>query len=460
MQIRPLGSTPMPAPPVAKAPEAPPDRVTLGAAPPDLGKVFDDRPRPAAVVWSHRIDDIRQDPDKPPTSSYRFLPPRPVSAPDGRVYVGTHRGELMAWSPEGDLLWSHDLGRAACYNEPTVALDGTLTLTNGRDGRLLRLDPQGQVLVDTQIPEPAMTRPQVDREGRVAVGGRKGVHGLRADGTLAWSRPNERDYVELMSRDDDTLLALHIAADPSVPGCVTSLDHEGNLLWRRDFAETPRAMPATGPGGGTLLGEGPHLHSLDPHGQPVYTWTGPAEVREIVTLPDGDTLASCADGTLARVAPDGAPRWTSKLPGPLGSGTSLGPDGQILGLAGTRLVSVTPEGQVTWNRPLDTEGRPTLRVAGDGTCYVETAHGTVRVYDRHGLPAGTLTLEATSLPDHPMPNGRLPVTDHDRVHVIRPLGAVEDPRRREPAGPAGEIRRVGDWIEVGGVRLPVHRPDR
>src|SRR5690606_22740753 len=125
--------------------------------------------------------------------------------------------------------------------------------TNGRDSRLLRLGAGGEVLVDAQLPEPAVTRPQIDSRGRIAVGGRQAVHALKADGAVAWSRPNGLEFVELLGRSDDTLLAMNFSSVYEKPPIFTSLDADGHVLWRRELAEPARAMPATGPGGETML---------------------------------------------------------------------------------------------------------------------------------------------------------------------------------------------------------------
>ncbi|MEW6283587.1 MAG: hypothetical protein AB1758_33560, partial [Candidatus Eremiobacterota bacterium] len=73
-------------------------------------------PAPAVVRAQHPLADI----DRPPGSqgTYRYLPPRPVCAADGSLYVGTNRGELLRFDPQGGPSWTLPLGGASPYNEP------------------------------------------------------------------------------------------------------------------------------------------------------------------------------------------------------------------------------------------------------------------------------------------------------------------------------------------------------
>jgi hypothetical protein len=57
-----------------------------------------------------------------------------------------------------------------------------------------------------------------------------------------------------------------------------------------------------------------------------------------------------------------------------------------------------------------------------------------------------------------MADGRVAVTDLDSVHLIGAAGWIESlPTPPPPPKDPGQVERVGDWVIINGVRVPVRK---
>ena len=90
--------------------------------------------------------DVRTAPAKQPVASVllRDIAPgvAPVIAPNGTLYIGSERGKLMSFSPDGTPGWSRDLGGFQSVTaSPAIGADGSVYVIGSAKIRDNRTDP-------------------------------------------------------------------------------------------------------------------------------------------------------------------------------------------------------------------------------------------------------------------------------------------------------------------------------
>jgi outer membrane protein assembly factor BamB len=146
------------------------------------------------------------------------------------------------------------------------------------------------------------------------------------------------------------LLGLGVCAAPSLHA-----QSGGELLWSVDLTYTPQtAAPRVAPDG-TIYFHSDDLYAISPTGQII--WTNPSSDPHAVDVgPDG-TIYSGSGNTIFAYTPGGTLKWSfTEPPGGQGlmAGPTVGPDGNIYAvtdLGGLGALSLTPGGQLLWNRP-------------------------------------------------------------------------------------------------------------
>ncbi len=125
-------------------------------------------------------------------------------------------------------------------------------------------------------------------------------------------------------------------------------------------------------------------------------------------------------------------------------------------------LTVDPsDGHIRWTADVGGKGRVIVTVAPDGTAFANTESDVVRVLDRDGLRRGLIRGEYLTASPEALQAGRIAVCDFDHVTVIGPADWTEglpDPLA-EPTDkkPPGTVERVGDWVIINGVRVPVRK---
>jgi len=416
-------------------------------------------PTAAHVFWQSDINDMRKN-----SRGGGFLPARPVVTPDGHCYVGTNRGELIAFDPEGKPEWRKTLGEVSPYNDPTLGWDGALVLTNEHDTRLLCLEPDGSVRYDTNLPEMARSRPEVDPQGRVFVIGDSGLHATHPDGTHAWSVPNPAQYCGFFLRPDGSAMVYGVDADAGSKCKLQCVSPEGKVLWGYTHEGRPGGMPATGPDGETIISDTSRVKIFDAGGHQLRSLDLGSDLDEPLVDPDGHIFVASQDGQIRSLDMNLQENWRVDQPGAASCPLALGPDGTLYATSVMGRVHAFDgkDGSRRWtcdvSEQLPAQAFTRVLPAPDGTVFVR-GEKKVHVLDRDGLRRGNMGGEDyLTASREPLLNGRLAVTDLDRVYLIGPADWLENlPDPPKVTHPTGDVKRVGDWVIINGVRVPVRK---
>jgi outer membrane protein assembly factor BamB len=448
-----------------------------GASPAQIRRLFEPGLSPEVQeIWKAPLSDMRKNP-----RGGGFLPADPLLGSDGSIIVGTHRGEVIAYKPDGQIQWRFDLGGPSAYNEPVPGWDGSMIFTNEIDNRLLCLGPDGAARYDVQLPEPARTRPSVDIDGRVVVGGEKQLHAIGPDGKVQWSCDLPALFCGFLTRPDRSVLVYgtgRTLSDPVVMQCVSP---KGKELWRYTFENRPGGVPATGPDGQTVITDGTQVRVLDSKGNLTALLDLGSPAGEPLVDPQGRVYVGTKDGRLTALAldspgkppssgksspskgksPDTLPvLWSSQMSGPVKGRLTLGPEGEIYCQNGSRnLTCVSAGGTEKWSAALGGYNNISTTVAPDGTAFVLLDCKRLHIYDNRGLPRGTMEREYLSLSSSSALPGKIAACDFDNVYLLAP-GSFEDVLKEQPVDTRrepGSITRVGDWVIIDGVRVPIRK---
>ncbi|MEW6282688.1 MAG: PQQ-binding-like beta-propeller repeat protein, partial [Candidatus Eremiobacterota bacterium] len=329
-----------------------------------------------------------------------------------------------------------------------------LYLTDEKRPRMLRIRPDRTILYDAELAEPARTRPFGDLQGRCYVGGETALTCLEPDGSVAWTAPYRSNFGMFGVRADQSVLLAHVSELLTDPVEFTLHDRKGKVLWEHRCADRPGGFPASGPDGQVVLTEGNRLVILDSRGQPVGTAKLDGKAGEPLVTPEGTVLVGTDRGTLYALTLEGTERWRTSLGDPLHRELHLRPDGSVLTrtLAGDLKV-VGPDGSKLWGRHLD---NPEFSVVPgrDGSVAALVNHSRLELIDADGNAAGSFARPILSVAAVP---GGFAACDYGTVYLLGP-GTPPAPGLPEKPEPAGSVKRVGDWLIVGGVRTPIRRP--
>lgn len=438
------------------------DSVTLGGTPaPEVGHAAVARlfgtaaPKDPHVFWEAPLDDMVKNP-----RGGGFLPAQPVLAADGACYVGTNRGELIAFGPDGAVQWRRDLGEPSPYHDPVLAYDGSLVLTNEHDRRLLRLGADNEVIYDVQLPEPARSRPAVDVDGRVYVVGETGLHAVDADGKHAWSCPLAVKFMGHFVHPDGSVLTYGRNPSMDDPVVLRCYGRDGSTLWDYTFEGETRALPVTGRNGETIVADGARLRFLDTGGRVAKDLDLGAPLGELATDADGRIFVTAGDRLIA-LDDQGKTLWQTSCPVRERQTLTVAGDGTVY--AATREGRLHAyrgsDGQHRWTADLGQPG-PHCRVipAPDGTVFVDFVK-SVQILDASGRKRGLLEGRYFTAAPEALLAGRIAVSDLERVRMVGPADwteGLETEQGRDPRLP-GSIERVGDWVIINGVKVPVRK---
>lgn len=410
------------------------------------------------VFWTSPTPDERKNP-----RGGGFLPARPVPAPDGGFYLGTHRGSLLALDRDGKERWRHDLGGSSAYNDPTIGWDGALVLSNCHDPRVVCLESDGRVRFDETLSERATAEPAVDLQGRVFVLGEKALHVLDADGKPLGNAGNPAKFCGFFLRPDGSALVYGVGEHADDLAHMQCVEPDGHVRWRYDFTEKAGGVPATGPGGETVVAEGSYLRVLGADGAVQSTIElGGGRLLEPVVDPGGRVYVASDKGQVSALDLGGKKLWSAHVDGSPHWRLHLGADGRLyVGCSDGKLHALDAEtGRTAWVTRVGNDPRCRVVATPDGTVFAETSDlREVHVLDPDGLRRGVLRGELLSMADAADGSGRMAVADFEQTVLLGPAGWTENlpPESATTPRPPGCVERVGDWVIVDGVRVPVRK---
>jgi outer membrane protein assembly factor BamB len=274
---------------------------------------------------------------------------------DGILRVWQSSGNLSAYAPTGQLLWSREVGRPGL----TAALlgdDGTLYLC-AENRCLCGIQASGDVRVIRVFDRDVTAGPRPSADGTVYVGcADQHLYALANDGSVAWRFRTTGALYSTPALGTDGSVYFG-----SNDGILYSLAPSGEQRW--SFASTVgRTMtesPAIGPKNvACVTCADLRLRAVDVEGS--ILWTGPGELRvrvPPVTGTDGKAYTISHDATgdtqLVCLNDVGAIQWARALSVPVTAGPTVSPSGTVyLGDAEGAVTAVAATGKVLWRTEL------------------------------------------------------------------------------------------------------------
>jgi len=290
-------------------------------------------PRRGEVVWRANVPG-------------GLLAPPSVDA-QGQTWWVTQAGALVVLDADGGVLRRMAIGSGS-HSVPALGRAGDVYTTD-RDGRFMRLSPEGEVRWVTELEGETVSSPLLDEDGhRVIVSVEDRTIALDLDTgqpLFEFSFGNAR-YNSSPALGPDGLVRI-----TNWDGWIAAIEPNGAARWKRRLARPGKIATPT----------------LDAFGG-LYT-----------ALENGEVMGLTSKGR---------PLWIARAPGPVLSFLAMLPDGRlIVPVATPGIQIVEPSGALGWYRPLDA-GRLGFTVAVDrvGTIYYATAQGTIGALDRDGEP--------------------------------------------------------------------------
>ncbi len=238
----------------------------------------------------------------------------PACAPDGTIYIGTFRGGLFAFTPEGEMKWKFPAG-LQINSSPAVAEDGTIYF-GSRDRKFYALAPDGKPKWSFA------TQGWVDASPALA-----------ADGTIHFGSWDKNFY---------------------------ALNPDGSLKWKFATSNLIDASAAIGTDGTIYFGShDKNFYALAPDGKLKWKFATGAEISASPAIAaDGTIYISSADGNFYAIRPDGTESWRLRTKGWTSSSPVLDEGGNIYLAVDREEFSLSPDGKVRWhfyiNQPVAT----------------------------------------------------------------------------------------------------------
>jgi len=339
----------------------------------------------------------------------------------GRVLVANDDG-VNCLKPDGNVAWRYP--RAAwTHSRPAPTPDGGCVWSPGSGG-LVALDSEGrQKWHWGQGLQMQSIQPAVGPDGTSYVCVKDQGYDLVAvapDGTTRWQADLEMHASSPAVVHPDGKVSLRV--DLADGTKVVTFDGGGQKLHEASIPGRVEGRLGLGPDGSVFVGnQDGQLFRVGPDGQAAPFFQARGAIRAMPRIEaDGQILFGTLNGGVYSLNPDGSQAWRADVGGMIHSRIERMADGTLLvGDSNKRLCALTPEGQEKWQMPLDFGADDAVTVAPDGTVYLAGSSQVMAVREG-GIQADLGTL----------------------------------PQDQEPL-PNGEITREGDWILVGGVRLPV-----
>lgn len=373
-----------------------------------------------------RMMELIDESGRSPDTQWRFRAGgwmyEPAVGADGTVYAGCGDHNLYALNPDGSVKWRYDTG-GLVPKAPVAGSDGTVYASSDR-GALIALNADGTKKWVNNGAGYGAGAPSIGPDETLCSGSGRGLHAVTPRGKTKWlvdtgfampARPvfDRRGNIFIADRRGD----------------LRSFDAKGAVRWEVRLHQPLCAPAAIGVDGSLLITRVDALDALDPDTGAV-RWSipaNPASEAGPAVAEDGTIYVACHDGVMMARNADGSEKWTSSAQASLATTPLIGEDGTIVvrdACAG--VWAFTKDGALAWTQEMpSTAGGMLSRpaVGADGTVFV-------------GSDDGSLTALHWR-----------PLQERIREEASQPQENHEDNR----------IEADGEWIIVGGVKLPLRR---
>ena len=403
-----------------------------------------------------------------PSSASPAAPPAdttgaaPEAASDSITLGQAEMRAILRGDREGDhVAWRFKAPSDSC-EDPSVAPQGHVYLSDGKN--CTRLDRDGTEKWHHSPGKWTPFRPQAMADGGVVwCPSGAAVEAWDEHGNARWSwgegvsvqsiRPSVDDQGTVfvcVRKDNKPILA---ALDPA----------NGKEMWTAPLPMHASAPPLPdGKGGVIVRCDDDRLMSLAPGGE--VRWDRPLPERlngRPALAADGSVWIANDSGTLFRVSPEGEVKPMLEARGAIRGEPLFSPDGRAyVASFDHNVYAVEPEGGEAWHFEMPDLVEDSVALLSDGTLLVADRMGHLQALDPNGKPLWNETFE---FPPAKMAVDRNTayIAGRNELVAIRAGGIQADldllaeARAAGPPAPAPTVSREGEWIVVGGVRLPV-----
>ncbi len=234
----------------------------------------------------------------------------PAIAEDGTIYAGSTLGTLYAVSPDGQILWTNNLGGSIAT--PAIGRDGTLYCMCGGTS-LTAVRPDGRVLWSVSAPglsasgDGPLPGLALTSDGAIIVScGSQGLRVFNMDGTLRWQQTQGTPFYTppTIGVGDTILVGNYAQAAGSTLWCFSA---GGTNLWNAPAGGSHAGAAAVTADGTILIsGHGGQLSALSSAGSDLWQLElGSASLSSPAIAPDGTIFVGAEDGKLRSVSGTG-----------------------------------------------------------------------------------------------------------------------------------------------------------
>lgn len=158
------------------------------------------------------------------------------------IYATSVSGHLYCLNPDGELVWSVDLGAPTPNSTPSIHPNGSIIIgTASKERAIVQISPQGSILFAAKLPneERVTASPAITKDGRVYVATTNGsIICLQSSPVLQWRTPLGGEFIRGIAVSDDMVVA------GSTDFNVYALDRfDGKLLWSHNLSGPIEAPP-------------------------------------------------------------------------------------------------------------------------------------------------------------------------------------------------------------------------
>ena len=295
----------------------------------------------------------------------------PVAGHDGTIYVGSLDGQFVALNPDGTLKWRYSAGQKIY---PTALVVGSSVIFGTHQGELVSLSLEGQPRWKLPLQDVVDASATLGPDGRVYVVA-NGAFSVDLLGRLYWHRPTA-DHV----RSAPAIHPAQLIVIGTSEGSLIALRPDGSVAWETPLGGAIEGAASIDDEGRIYVGTGRgEVVQVDQFGAPLWRFKTGGEVRATPAIArDGTIIVGSYGGNVYAITPTGALRWKVATGGRVRASARIDADGRIyVGSQDNMLYCIDPNGSVLWRYNIGQDVDSTVEIAPDGTLYVGSDDGGV-----------------------------------------------------------------------------------